>query len=86
MSFTHLFAAVSTPSPSADPASTYYSPGTIGFLAVFFVTAFAILLIFDMVRRIRRVRYRAEIQEKLAAEKAAAGSATKAKSAGRKRD
>jgi hypothetical protein len=32
----------------------------------------AIALIFDMVRRIRRVRYRAEIAEKLAAEAAAA--------------
>ena len=59
------------PSETADPANTYYSPGTIGFLAIFFVTAFAILLIFDMARRIRRVRYRAEIQEKLAAEAAA---------------
>jgi hypothetical protein len=34
----------------------------------FFVTAGAVALIFDMVRRIRRVRYRAEIAEKLAAE------------------
>ena len=66
----HLVLAAS-PSETADPANTYYSPGTIGFLAIFFVTAFAILLIFDMARRIRRVRYRAEIQEKLAAEAAA---------------
>ena len=60
----------STPSPSAttDPAETFYSPGTIGFIMTFFVTAGAVALIFDMVRRIRRVRYRAEISEKLAAE------------------
>ena len=42
------------------------------------------LLIFDMVRRVRRVRYRAEIQEKLAAEaeaasKPAAGKAKNSK-------
>lgn len=34
----------------------------------FFITAGAVALIFDMVRRIRRIRYRAEIAEKLAAE------------------
>ena len=45
----------------------------------FFIAAGAIALIFDMVRRIRRVRYRAEIAEKLAAEAAAAKPAAKAK-------
>lgn len=60
----------STPSPSSTtaPEDTFYSPGTIGFLAVFGVTVGAILLIFDMVRRVRRVRYRAEISSKLDAE------------------
>lgn len=63
-----LLAATPTPTPTVDPAETWYSPGTIGFIMTFFVTAGAIALIFDMVRRIRRVRYRAEIAEKLAAE------------------
>lgn len=71
----HLILAAN-PSETADPANTFYSPGTLGFLAIFFVTAFAILLIFDMARRIRRVRYRAEIQQKLAAEAAAGGLKT----------
>lgn len=75
MSILHLLLAAN-PSETADPANTYYSPGTIGFLAIFFVTACAILLIFDMVRRIRRVRYRAEIQDKLAAETANGGRKT----------
>ncbi|CAB4624922.1 unannotated protein [freshwater metagenome] len=44
---------------------TWYSPGVIGFIATFGVAAAAVLLIFDLVRRIRRVRYRAEISEKL---------------------
>ncbi len=68
-----LLAATPTPTPTVDPAETFYSPGTIGFLLTFFVAGSAVLLIFDMVRRVRRVRYRAEIQEKLAAE-AEAGS------------
>ena len=66
--FALILAATPTPSPTEDPANTFYSPGTIGFLLTFFVAGSAVLLIFDMVRRVRRVRYRAEIQEKLAAE------------------
>jgi hypothetical protein len=73
-----ILAATPTPTPTIDPAETFYSPGTIGFLLTFFVAGSAVLLIFDMVRRVRRVRYRAEIQDKLAAE-AEAESATKAK-------
>lgn len=44
---------------------TWYSPGVVGFLATFGMAAVAVLLIFDLVRRVRRVRYRAEIVEKL---------------------
>ena len=63
-----ILAATPSPTPTLDPAETFYSPGTIGFLLTFFVAGAAVLLIFDMVRRVRRVRYRAEIQEKLEAE------------------
>lgn len=70
-----LLAATPTPTPIVDPSETWYSPGTIGFIMTFFMAAGAIALIFDMVRRIRRVRYRAEIAEKLAAEAAAAPKA-----------
>jgi hypothetical protein len=62
-----------TPTPTADPATTFYSPGTVGFLFVAFMVLGAVLIVVDMVRRIRRVRYRAEIQEKLAAEAAGDG-------------
>jgi hypothetical protein len=65
-----------SPSPSVDPETTFYSPGTIGFIATFGMAVGAALLIADLVRRIRRVRYRAEIQEKLDAE--ATDSGTKA--------
>ena len=44
---------------------TWYSPGVVGFLATFGVAAAAIFIIFDMTRRVRRVRYRAEIVRKL---------------------
>lgn len=70
-----LLAASPSPSPATDPANTFYSPGTIGFIATFGMALGATLLIFDLVRRVRRVRYRAEIQEKLDAE--AAGSRAK---------
>ena len=44
---------------------TWYSPGVIGFIATFSMGGAAVLLIIDLVRRVRRVRYRAEIHEKL---------------------
>ena len=58
--------SVVTPMPVPD--DTYNSPGTIGFFATFAVTAIAVLLIFDMVRRIRRTNYRSEIRAKIALE------------------
>lgn len=61
-----LIEVTTTPTPVAD--DTYNSPGTIGFLVTFGVAIAAVLLIFDMSRRIRVSRYRAEIREKLAQE------------------
>lgn len=46
-----------------DPESV--TPGPIGFAAILFVAVAVVLLGFDMVRRVRRTRYRAEIQERL---------------------
>ena len=63
-----LLAATPAPTETADPANTWYSPGTLGFVMTFIVVVAAVALIFDMVRRVRRVRYRAEIQAKLDAE------------------
>lgn len=77
-----LEAATPSPSASTDPTHTFYSPGTTGFLAILGVTVAAVLLIFDMVRRVRRVRYREEIAQKLEAE----ASATKAAGSRAKRD
>jgi hypothetical protein len=68
-----ILAASPSPSSTPDPANTFYSPGTIGFIATFGMALGATLLIFDLVRRVRRVRYRAEIQAKLDAEAADSG-------------
>lgn len=55
-----------TPAPDFDPNSV--TPTWVGFAITFLVAVAAVLLIMDMVRRIRRTRYRAEIQERLQAE------------------
>ncbi|MWB98340.1 hypothetical protein [Agromyces seonyuensis] len=54
------------------------TPGVVGFVATLFVAVIVVLLAVDMVRRVRRVNYRAEIQERLAAEQAAADEAAAA--------
>ncbi|ASN51410.1 hypothetical protein [Sinomonas sp. R1AF57] len=46
------------------------TPGTWGFLLTAFVVVLTILLIVDMVRRLRRVRYRAQVEEAREAESA----------------
>jgi capsular polysaccharide biosynthesis protein len=64
------------PAIEVDPNSV--TPGVVGFLATLFVAVAVLLLIADMVRRVRRVRYRAEIKDKLDAEAASGGSTTPA--------
>ncbi len=55
-----------SPSPSlkVDPGSV--TPGIVGFLAILLVAAGAVALAVDMVRRVRRVRYRGELAERRA--------------------
>ncbi|MFC9919410.1 hypothetical protein [Agromyces binzhouensis] len=48
------------------------TPGVVGFIATILIMAAVLLLVIDMVRRIRRVNYRAEARERIAAEEAAA--------------
>lgn len=47
--------------PGLDPASV--TPGTLGFLATLFIVVMVIFLIRDMVKRVRRVRYAAEVEQ-----------------------
>ncbi|WP_298120259.1 hypothetical protein [uncultured Aurantimicrobium sp.] len=52
------------------------SPGAVGFFATILVAGLTLLLLLDMVRRMRKVNMRADIQSKLDAEEAAEGSAS----------
>ena len=73
----HILAAVRTglletpvPTPTVKPEDV--TPGPYGFLIVALLAVVVVLLAIDMLRRIRRVKYRAEVQEMLDAEEAAA--------------
>lgn len=62
------FAATPTPQPNFDENSV--TPGFVGFIATFGVAVLVVLICLDLVRRVRRVRYRDEIRAKLEAERA----------------
>ncbi|MET3951805.1 hypothetical protein [Arthrobacter sp. UYEF36] len=64
-----------TPTPSLRPglSQDQVTPGLLGFLLTAFIVVLTALLIVDMVRRIRRVRYRAQVEEERAAAAGAAG-------------
>jgi len=67
-------ATAPTPSPSQiDPGLV--TPGPWGFVVIAFVAVAVIFLIWDMMRRIRRGRVRADIMEELDAEQQAAAAA-----------
>jgi hypothetical protein len=72
-----LLSLATTPTPQPTPSlregitQDQVTPGLLGFImTAFFVVATALLIV-DMVRRIRRVRYRAQVEE----ERIAAASA-----------
>ena len=58
-----------TPDPDFDPNTV--TPGVVGFLVFFLIALATLLLCLDVVRRIRRTTYRAEIKARLDAEVAA---------------
>lgn len=57
--------ATPVPSPSAEFDPNVITPGPLGFTAMALVTIAVVFLIVDMVRRIRRVRYREEVREQI---------------------
>lgn len=59
-------ASVPTPTPTVDPELV--TPGPAGFAIIALLTLAVILLVWDMMRRIRRGRVRADIREELEAE------------------
>ena len=60
-----ILASSPAPSPSLRPglSEDQVTPGLLGFLLTAFIVVLTALLIVDMVRRIRRVRYRAQVEE-----------------------
>lgn len=67
-----IFHLATTPTPTPDFNENSVTPTWVGFLATFFVAVAVLGLCLDMVRRVRRVRYRGEIREQIEAERAAA--------------
>jgi hypothetical protein len=84
-----LLSLATTPTPQPTPSlregitQDQVTPGLLGFImTAFFVVATALLIV-DMVRRIRRVRYRAQVEEeRIAAASAADIEAAEAAEAG----
>ncbi|MGX5682550.1 hypothetical protein [Schumannella luteola] len=70
------------PTPSPLPAyegdPNLVTPGVVGFAVTFIIAVITVLLVVDMTRRVRRIRYRAEVAEQLEAEKAATETDTSA--------
>lgn len=66
----HLVAAATpTPTMTVDPDSV--TPGFVGFIAIGLLTAAVVFLLIDMLRRIRRAGYRADVNAELDAEEQA---------------
>jgi hypothetical protein len=66
----HTAPATPIPEPTVDP--TLVTPGPIGFVVIAVLALAVVALIWDMMRRIRRGRVRADINEELEAEQQAA--------------
>ncbi|HEX5857103.1 MAG TPA: hypothetical protein VFY91_03245 [Microbacterium sp.] len=71
--------ATPSPVPTVDPQLV--TPGPWGFAAIVFIALAVVFLVWDMQRRVRRTRYREEINEELDAEQAAARQAEAAEEA-----
>ncbi|QDZ16738.1 hypothetical protein FPZ11_06265 [Humibacter ginsenosidimutans] len=67
-----VMAATPSPAPKV-PNADQVTPGVWGFAIIFAIGIVTILLIWDMMRRVRRTRYRAEVNAKLDAEQSQAG-------------
>jgi uncharacterized membrane protein YcjF (UPF0283 family) len=67
-----LVDATPSPVPTSNVNEDLVTPGVWGFVITALVMVAVILLIIDMVRRMRRLNYRAEIRQRLEDEAAAA--------------
>ena len=69
-----LVDATPSPVPTSNVNDDLVTPGVWGFAITALVMVAVILLIIDMVRRMRRLNYRAEIRQRLEDEAAAAST------------
>ena len=67
-----LVDATPSPVPTSNVSDDLVTPGVWGFVITALIMIAVILLIIDMVRRLRRLNYRAEIRQRLEDEAAAA--------------
>lgn len=68
-----LAAVTPSPQPTVDP--DLVTPGPLGFATIVLLVVAVFLLVFDMLRRVRRARYREEANAVLDAEEAEAEAA-----------
>lgn len=66
----HAAAAPALPTPGPEFNEDTVTPGLFGFVTMLVIAIAALLLAVDMVRRVRRTTYRAQITERLDAEQA----------------
>ena len=64
-----MLAMLASNAPGYDPDSV--TPGVVGFVATAVVAIAVCFLLFDMNRRVRRVKYREEVRAEIAAEQGA---------------
>jgi hypothetical protein len=67
-------AATATPKPEQTVDPTLVTPGPAGFVVIALLAVAVVALVWDMMRRIRRGRVRADINEELRAEEQAAAA------------
>jgi uncharacterized membrane protein YcjF (UPF0283 family) len=60
-----LVDATPSPVPTSNISDDLVTPGVWGFVITALIMVAVILLIIDMVRRLRRLNYRAEIRQRL---------------------
>src|SRR5690349_22017802 len=65
-------AITATPAPEQTVDPTLVTPGPAGFVVIALLALIVVALVWDMMRRIRRGRVRADIREELDAEQQAA--------------
>lgn len=68
--FSGMLQLAASPTPQPNFNENSVTPGFVGFAITFVVALAVVFLCLDLVRRVRRVRYRGEIRERLEAEKA----------------